>query len=171
MPYKNIEDRRACQRKYQNSRNEKNREKVAERQRAYHAANREKILVKSRAYYQANKERVLDRCAEYKRKRRAEDIDFRILLSIRTRFYRLLTNKDGGHTLDFLDYTMGELRYHIATRFERGMSWDNYGEWHIIPCASFDHQDPTQVRECWALSNLQPLWASDNCSKGAKILY
>jgi hypothetical protein len=189
MPYKNIEYRRefmrryraanrekilADKREYMKSYKEKNPEKVAEQQRAYRTANREKIAAKRKPYYQANKERIIAGNAKYQRKRYAEDIDFRILMNIRTRFYALLTNKEGRSTLDFLDYTMGELRYHIATRFERGMSWDNYGEWHIdhiIPCASFDHQDPTQVRECWALSNLQPLWASDNRRKGAKILF
>jgi hypothetical protein len=170
----NREKMNAYKRKYKKSYCEKNPEKVAEQQRAYRTANREKLAAKRRTYYQANKERLIARGTERERKRYAEDIDFRILKNIRRRFNELLTNKGGRRTLDFIDYTMGELRYHIATRFERGMSWDNWGEWHIdhiIPCATFDHQDPTQVRECWALSNLQPLWASDNLSKGAKILF
>lgn len=55
------------------------------------------------------------------------------------------------------------------------MSWDNYGYrgWHIDhikPCASFDLTDPNQREQCFHFSNLQPMWAKDNLSKGAKTL-
>jgi hypothetical protein len=39
---------------------------------------------------------------------------------------------------------------------------------HKRPCAAFDQTDPVQFAECWALDNLQPLWASDNIKKGAR---
>jgi hypothetical protein len=50
------------------------------------------------------------------------------------------------------------------------MSWDNYGKWHvdhIRPCASFDLSDKEQVLQCFNWRNLQPMWASENMSKGA----
>jgi len=56
--------------------------------------------------------------------------------------------------------------------FIAGMSWANYGEWHIDhkkPCALFDLRDTDQQRACFHYSNLQPLWAFDNRSKGAKL--
>ena len=40
---------------------------------------------------------------------------------------------------------------------------------HIRPCASFDLTDPEQQRACFHYTNLQPLWAFDNLSKGAKV--
>lgn len=70
-------------------------------------------------------------------------------------------------------WTKQELADHIESLFQEGMSWDNYGEWHvdhIRPKSSFSIKsinDP-EFKECWCLSNLQPLWASDNASKGAK---
>ena len=51
------------------------------------------------------------------------------------------------------------------------MSWDNYGEWHIdhiIPLASATTEEG--VLKLYHYSNLQPLWAKDNLSKGSKIL-
>lgn len=55
------------------------------------------------------------------------------------------------------------------------MTWANYGKsgWHIDhikPCASFDLSDPDQQKACFHYSNLQPLWAFDNLSKGAKLV-
>lgn len=68
-------------------------------------------------------------------------------------------------------FTLKELQEHLERQFQLGMSWDNYGEWHIDhirPVSSFDIDsvDCDAFRECWSLSNLQPLWAHENISKG-----
>jgi hypothetical protein len=54
------------------------------------------------------------------------------------------------------------------------MSWENYGEWqidHIIPLAAFNYETPFDMdfQRAWSLSNLQPLWALENMSKGDKL--
>jgi hypothetical protein len=63
---------------------------------------------------------------------------------------------------------------HLQSQFKDGMSWDNRGRtgWHIDhirPCASFDLSDPDQQRQCFHYTNMQPLWAADNFSKGSRI--
>jgi|TARA_E500000318_G_scaffold94438_1_gene93786 hypothetical protein len=78
-----------------------------------------------------------------------------------------------NHTLDLLGCSAFELKAHLESKFQDGMSWDNYGRdgWHcdhIRPCASFDLSDPKQQEECFHYSNLQPLWAKDNLSKKDK---
>ena len=67
---------------------------------------------------------------------------------------------------------MKELSEHrkkyLEEGFQEGMSWTNYGEWHIDhikPVCSFDKETHPSV-----VNNLQPLWAKDNFSKGKKIL-
>lgn len=70
-------------------------------------------------------------------------------------------------------YSIQELAAHLARQFVDGMDWDSFrsGKIHIDhrrPQASFDLNDIDQVRACWALSNLQPLWAADNLAKGAR---
>ena len=65
------------------------------------------------------------------------------------------------------------VRKHIESLFKLGMSWDNYGKWHldhVMPCASFNLKCPIQQLACCHYKNLQPLWAFDNLSKGAKII-
>jgi hypothetical protein len=50
------------------------------------------------------------------------------------------------------------------------MSWSNYGRWHIDhkkPISKF--KDGSNISVINALSNLQPLWAKDNLSKGNKF--
>lgn len=64
-----------------------------------------------------------------------------------------------------------DLRHHIEKQFQPGMSFENYGEWHvdhIRPCASFDLSNAWQMSECFNWRNLQPMWAFDNLSKGAR---
>jgi hypothetical protein len=49
------------------------------------------------------------------------------------------------------------------------MSWSNYGKWHvdhIKSCASFDLSKEDEQRKCFHYTNLQPLWAEENLSKG-----
>ena len=75
------------------------------------------------------------------------------------------------HWEDIVGYTKEELKSHLEKKFKLGMSCDNYGEWHIdhiIPISSFDitSVDCKELKRCWELSNLQPLWAADNIRKG-----
>ena len=84
--------------------------------------------------------------------------------------YRGIQKNNTTYTL--IGYTKIELREHLESLFTDGMSWDNMGEWHIDhirPVASFnyDSTDHPEFKECWALENLQPLWAKDNMSKGS----
>jgi hypothetical protein len=70
--------------------------------------------------------------------------------------------------------TPDELMDYLEGRFTEGMTRDNYGKWHvdhIRPTSSFDFTGPDneeQLHMAWNYTNLQPLWAADNISKGAK---
>jgi hypothetical protein len=83
-------------------------------------------------------------------------------------------SKDGRKWELLVGYTRAELTAHLESQFQPGMTWENYGVggWeidHIRPQASFSFTTPedAQFKECWALSNLQPLWMPDNRSKWA----
>lgn len=70
-----------------------------------------------------------------------------------------------------LGYTQKEFIKHIESLWLDGMSWENRDEWHIDhikPLSLFIKEGMTDVKIINALSNLQPLWAKDNLSKGAK---
>lgn len=71
-----------------------------------------------------------------------------------------------------LNYSMSNLMLWLEKKFERGMTWLNYGrgigKWHIDhikPVTSFDFTQPNALQECWSLSNLRPLWAVENLAQ------
>jgi hypothetical protein len=82
--------------------------------------------------------------------------------------------KKCSRTMDLVGCSIEELRKHLELQFQQGMNWYNHGifGWHIdhiLPCSSFDLNDPIQQKECFHYSNLQPLWAKDNMQKRAKL--
>ena len=84
-------------------------------------------------------------------------------------------HKAGRSWEALVGYTVLELKKHIEKLFTDGMSWENISEWHIDhinPKKTFNYETPDdpEFKECWALSNLQPLWAMDNYKKGTKII-
>lgn len=85
-------------------------------------------------------------------------------------------NKNGKHWEDVVGYTLEELKQHLEGQFKEGMTWDNYGEWHIdhiIPKVLFEYTsyEDREFKQCWSLANLQPLWAEENIAKGDRILW
>jgi len=73
----------------------------------------------------------------------------------------------------FIGYTMSDLHQHLEAKFDDFMDWSAFCEGlihidHIRPVISFNLDDPEQVRACWALSNLQPLWHGDNLRKSRR---
>ena len=85
----------------------------------------------------------------------------------------LRLNKNGYKWETLTGYTTGDLYKHLESRFNNGMSWINFGKWHIdhiVPISNFNYQKATdpEFRSCWALSNLQPMWAEENLRKGNK---
>jgi hypothetical protein len=62
---------------------------------------------------------------------------------------------------------------YLEQKFTDGMSWKNYGLYgwhidHIIPLSSAKNE--IDLEKLCHHTNLQPLWAKDNLSKGDKII-
>jgi hypothetical protein len=79
--------------------------------------------------------------------------------------------KNRDNLMSKFGYSLSELKSHLQSLFDNKMSWDNYGRggWnidHIKPLIYFDLTDPEIVKEAFKLSNIQPLYESDNSSKG-----
>lgn len=121
------------------------------------------------------KERNPHKAKEYL-ERYLSDPGNRIAWNMRNRFKDIMKDSrlaPKGGRWEMIGTSSQGLREHLESQFYGEMTWDNYGShWHvdhIIPVSSWDHNDPEQVRRCWHWTNLQPLTASENMSKGATI--
>ena len=110
----------------------------------------------------------------YKKKRFRDryksDIQFRLAHNLRSRLRNAIGKgfKTGSAVRD-LGCSIEELKTHLASKFQLGMSWENYGEWHIdhiVPLCSFNLANREQLTRACNYKNLQPLWAEDNMIKG-----
>ena len=103
----------------------------------------------------------------------------RINDNIRSVIRQSLNNKKAGRKWETLvGYTVDDLIKHLEILFDGKMTWDNYGKYeegkykwhidHIKPISLFHYKDTNdrEFKECWALSNLQPLEVIANISKG-----
>jgi hypothetical protein len=140
---------------------EDQKEKRREYQRELYKSGRRNI--KYNKEYERNK----------KRKQR-EKIENKIKDNLRERI-RQFINKRGynkySSTYTMIGCSPVFLREYLELKFVDGMSWDNYGEWHIdhiIPLSSATNEE-SMMKLCH-YTNLQPLWAIDNIKKGKRII-
>lgn len=150
----------------------------------------------ARKHYLKNRQRKIAKVSAYIVKRLAEDPVYKLRMKVskflREQLKQRGTGKKGHSSWEHLPYTVEELAAHLESRFEVGMTWENQGEWHIDhirPQSHFKFElgehpeviaDPSitswdaienpmlhpDVARCNALSNLRPLWASENVRRG-----
>lgn len=166
-----------------------NKVKIREDQKNYREANRNKINAQKRSHYEQNKIRIILQNSLYKKNnrfkynknknsRKKNDPLFKLRINISERIRQALKYhlagkyKNKGSTLEFLGCSIEELKSYLQNQFKKGMTWQNYGKWHIdhiIPCAAFDLSKKEDCLKCFNYKNLQPLWAHENLSKADKI--
>lgn len=123
-----------------------------------------------------NKEHRNEYQKEYNRNRYATDENFKTLILCRSMLQRTLkatkSTKD-TRTHEMLGYCNEQLKSSIESKFLEGMSWNNYGDWHIdhvypvIRYIKDGVEDPAIIN---ALDNLIPMWAEHNREKGERTL-
>jgi len=163
---------------------EDNKEKLKIKQKEYREDNKEKIKAYRKEYYQNNKEKskryrennkekINERMRKYSKDRKKTDPLFKLTCNLKTRTSLAFKNKKwikngGSEQLLGIDYERCKL--HLERQFTKGMNWSNHGEWHIdhiIPLASAPNE--IELRKLCHYTNLQPLWAFDNMSKGTTM--
>ena len=75
---------------------------------------------------------------------------------------------------DLLGYSVDELKAHLESQFTEGMTWEQFFGGgihidHLIPRMNFKYisSNDLQFKQCWALSNLRPIWPKENSVSGA----
>jgi hypothetical protein len=102
-----------------------------------------------------------------------KEVQYVLAHNLRSRLYDALNGRiKVGSAVSDCGLTISELKIHIESLWQPGMSWDNYGsEWsidHIKPLISFDLTDHSQFMIAVNYTNLRPLWNSEQFSKATK---
>jgi hypothetical protein len=153
----------------------KNKEHTLAINRIWAKNNIEKKRAIWRSYYYKNSKKLNQKKIKYRNKIYANDPYFRLYTCVRTRINRVIKNNiKCKKTINLLGIDIRGLWKHLKYKFKPGMTKQNHGKiWHIdhiIPIASFNLRNPKQQAKCFHYTNLQPLWAHENLSKGAKVL-
>lgn len=152
------------------------KEKDAKRYRNMTEEDREKRREYQRMLYSSGRRNIkYDKEYERKKKQRQrENVENRIKDSLRERirkFIKQRTYNKYSSTFSMIGCSPTFLKNHLESLFVEGMTWENYGSWHIdhiIPLSSAT--DEQSMEKLCHYSNLQPLWAKDNLQKGGRIL-
>jgi hypothetical protein len=144
-----------------------------ERITKYRDINKDKKSRYMKEYVQTNYQHIRKRLRDHERNKYNTDMSFRLLKNLRRRIGRAIRYGSKSATTEILiGCDMSYLKLYLEKQFVEGMTWDNYGEWHIdhtIPCASFDLSIREEQHKCFNYTNLQPLWAIDNIKKSSKM--
>jgi heterodisulfide reductase subunit C len=168
-----------------------NSDLLSEKGREYYSANKDKKLEYQHQYYLDNKLQILQQKTIYLKARRKVDPSFRLRTDVSTLIRRSL-KKNGSSknssVLDYLPYSIPELREHLEKQFQPWMTWENHG---IYDIDTWDDNDPTtwtwqldhivpqsdlpyismsddNFKKCWSLENLRPYSAKLNVIEGTQ---
>ena len=133
---------RLCQSEMRKQYNDENRKKLSEYQREYRK--------KNPSYN-----------SDYQKNRRLTDINFRLMGNMRARICNVIQNKT-TNTFACLGTTIDEFKKHLEKQFDVGMTWNNYGEWHvdhIVGVVFFDVATPANPATAEALIAIAILFA------------
>lgn len=166
---KNPEKAREDARKANAKRRANNPNKARETDKKHYAKNSKKVQQRNTTWRTNNVEHVREHRRKYSNARRAEDPLYRLRNNMRKASRRIVKQlslrKKPTNTFKWIGCSPEELKFHLESLFTKGMTWKNYGKWHvdhIRPICSFFPEEWEQVNH---YTNLRPLWAEDNIAK------
>lgn len=148
-------------------------EQIRKRENKKYHENKIDIQAKRQALRKSDPEKYREKDRSYAKKRREVDPFYKMKCTLRTRLtkaFHFHSTKKRKSTVSLLGADFYVVKKHIERQFSKGMSWENYGEWHIdhiIPLASAYNEQELHV--LCHYRNLQPLWAAENIAKKDRI--
>lgn len=153
-----------------------NKERLRQDQQKSYLKHKQKRLEYAKKYQSIieNKKRKKEYYKKWKSDKRKNDSLFaikeRISCLIRNSFFRVGAEKLGKKSNEILGCDWDTFKIHLERQFLPCMTWENRSEWHIDhirPLASAKTEE--DVIKLNHYTNLRPLWAKDNLTKGAKM--
>ena len=157
---------------------QKNKERLDDYTKNWYEQNKEHRKQYLKEYRDKNIDRIREVKRNYEKTRKHNDPIYKLINNFRTAIYQVLKENNvqkNGHYFEVLKYSPEELIGHLENQFKDGMTWGNYGEWHvdhILPISVYNIQEigDEEFMKCWSLSNLQPMWGKENIRKSNKIM-
>lgn len=178
--YRNNERGKKQRKRYVDSHKNELRQYLREYRKTYDQ-DKEKRTEYMKKYKEKNKKTLRKKRREDEKNRCANNIQYKLAKKLRNRLWDAVKhNYKNGSAVKDLGCTLVEFVAHLESKFyphpETGeeMTWDNYGFYgwhldHIIPLSAFDLTRRDHIIFACHYTNLQPMWAEENLSKGAKI--
>jgi hypothetical protein len=148
--------------------NKSNKEKLVETTQNWIQNNQERHKeIKKNAFQKhmlnpenKNKRKKYDR--EYVKRKRQNDIEYKIKDSVGSIINYHLKEKKSESTIEYLGCSIKEYIVYLENMFLQNMSWENYGAvWeidHKIPLSSFNLTQEENIYEAFKYQNTQPLF-------------
>ncbi len=167
-----------------------NKEKINNRSKIYYQNNKDKKKEYDKQYYLSNKDKIINNHKIYNKNKRNIDVAYSLRTVVSSAINKALfknnNSKNGKSCLEYLPYSIEELKVHLEKQFDYWMRWDNYGSYkkgkwddndvstwtwqidHIVPQASLPYlsMHENNFLRCWSLSNLRPLSSKQNLLDG-----
>lgn len=117
--------------------------------------------------------KIIERNSNFRSRKRMSDPKTRAIDNCRRRLSLFLKGKKRLSFSKMLGCSLAYFKAYIESQFKPGMTWDNYGKWHIdhiYPLSIAYEEGMEKFVESCKYTNLQPLWCSDNIKKGNKVI-
>ena len=114
-------------------------------------------------------------CIHKKKKSECKECNFKGYLysKVYKRVKMALKKSKNKKSIEYLGCNIETFKKHLEQKFVEGMSWENYGKiWHIDHIIPISYKNPSldEVIQRLHYLNTQPLWASENISKGNRYI-
>lgn len=164
--------------------NAKNNQAIRTRKADYYVKNKKAILAIRVTHYTENKKKILARNKDYSLRNKATlmkrrnatrrirfqtDDVFRTEWRLRRRLHTALREasaRKAGPSFELIGCSAADCVSHLKAQLGPSQKLADYVTDHIFPVAAYDLTKPEQQRRAFHFSNLQPLSAEDNMSKG-----
>jgi hypothetical protein len=163
---------RACHKIWGHQRYENNKEHCRKQCKKWRDSHKEEHSILNKKWMEKNREHRTRYKREYRKYKAKNDPYYQLRRAICRRFRDIMRRKHNSeNALILVGCSLEDLRKYLEAMFQDGMTWTNYGEWHIDhirPISSFNLTNEEEVKQCFHYTNLQPLWAKDNLKKSNK---
>jgi hypothetical protein len=151
--------------------------KNKERDKKYREENKELKKKYDKKYRKENKESILKYQSKWRKEKLKTEPIYKFKYVTRNLLIKSFKRARNGRykkskkTEEILGCDMAFFMSYIKSKFQKGMTFENHGEWHIdhiIPISSANTEE--EIIALNHYTNLQPLWAYENLTKANKIL-